>query len=306
MIFSIPEWTRAEWDKFERQSIAIPLVGAVLSAVLMVTFVTKINDLRDNYLVMLFTVLSFVAAVASAVVNNRPFEQRFCFDNAIHSSQKVQTSSLCIVQGVILTYTLLASCAICFMMILDVYFKLKEWHGLYNHRGYVAGQLFFVLGLPLIPVVYAGVHELFGFSKTQPFCLVMNTPFAPENIEMALMALPVLLVTGLTVLVFLLVVVEWCGCCRRNNRVVDGEPNDTLDKIVPYRHRRSVLYHVVPAALFVFAMFTVWFGFIVSKAVFYAKHEEFQASFRAWTQCLFRNWKGSDEDVWAICGDAPG
>eukprot|EP01034_Spumella_vulgaris_P001900 gene1900-2486_t len=155
------EFTKSEWHQYLKQSIALPIVGAILSGFLMVCFLFKGEDLRDNYLVLLFSVLAFVASVTSEEL-----------------------------QGVILTNVVLASAVICMFMVIDAFLKLQEWHSIYDNFSWVGFQVFFSLGLPLIPVIVAGAKKWYGFSKTQPFCFVMSTPFAPENIAEAMIGIP--------------------------------------------------------------------------------------------------------------------
>lgn len=292
LFIRLVEWTPSEWDAYEQQSIAIPIVGAILSGLLMVSFALRKGDWRDNYLVFLFTVLSFVAAVASCVVNNNTFEHRFCYDNAVQSNQVDNPMSVCVVQGVILTYTLLACCAIGFMMILDAFLKLNEWYAVYDHIGWVAFQLFFSLILPLIPVIIAGALKYYGFSRTQPFCFVQNYPYGVNNAVTGLVDLPVLIVTILTTLVFIACCVSYYQLKRREKT----EPQDP-------KHRLIILYHVLPAMIFVFMMFAVWFGYVIAKGALYGWNKSrWIPSIYAFAQCLFTNYgsTGNSDAAYAV------
>ncbi len=235
----------------------------------------------------IYTVSNLLASCASLYIASAgKFEYKFCHDNAINSMQEYG-SSPCIAQGVILFYTILISCAALSCMVLQWSFEILELKNYFTHPAYYFLQFFFIFLVTVIPVIYNGAENQFGFSRIVPFCFVMTEPWGKENNGPASSGLPIMIVYILTGIVYLVVA---------GRELSSTESNDNW-KTKLYR----CLCH--PSIMVLIFSMVVFVPYIYGNGVLYSYFSSYEDSFKDWTKCVFTNYDGTDESFQSVCGE---
>lgn len=139
-------------------------------------------------------------------------------------------------------------------------------------------------------VIYAGVKNEFGFSKTGPgYCMLVPTPFAKKNDNVALLGTPVFVGYATAYLIFLSAVIY-----RQIVPPLEPHPEDSWLHKVERRFDPYVMIVMFSAIIFI--------PFIIAQFLTFLWYDEYIQSFTDWAKCVFLNYDGSDESYVEACG----
>jgi hypothetical protein len=304
-------WTPTEWDNYHKAQKSIPVASTIMALVFL-GFLIATFSLKDTAFLFIFGLLSLIASIASIEVANVTLEEGFCFDNAVEirgqSRQEDSMTSHCVIQGGLLVYTFFACCTT--MIAVTVDWRLKKYPSIQekmnNSMGLCVGYYFALTVISLIlsvtPAGYAVSHELLGFSRTTPYCFIRSYPFGPLNTDIAVVAIPVCICTGIYIIVF--VGHDLCGFLRKTP-VVDVETSSQKEAAPA----PNVAYHTavhVATGVAILVSLVIFVPYIASKGLVNEKRQIYLDSLHDWTQCVFNNYVGSDPNhCFDVCGTNP-
>lgn len=269
---------------------------------ILIIFIAATQEVYHSYLVFIFAVLSTFNSIVNAIFVRDDMDARFCYDNAIPKLQS-QGHSSCVVQAGVTIYTFLACCAITFMIVLDSHLRKMHHFHVVESIWYQILVFFNIFILPLIPTCYASNNEYLGFYRTQPWCFFVQTPFAPENLDIAWTAMPVIVCVIATYVTFFItyllerkILITEVKIAVAEHELVEEDPrnrNMCSPKTIvknPFASRQVVWFSLI-----------VFIPFMVSKATQYFERDEVFSSFQDWTKCVFLYYDGTDS-FYDVCG----
>jgi len=296
---NLPIWTNDEWSNTINIARRLP-VASIILGLIVILFVLHKQDWENGYHIVCYMVLGiFASASSSNLVGydlDYGYDHAMCFDNAVQREQ-YQGQTPCSGQAIILTYTFLACCSTIWMMAVYWIFKTTKLAWITHTVWYKAHEFFWIFVLPIIPVTYAGANQLYGYSKSLPYCFVQTGMYAPQDASTGVVGVPVLIVTILTH-VSMSAHDFYIGMCRcgkpYNPRIehMDGTP-------VNEKHPNFAIRFVVMLSFLVFV------PYLVAEGNSYRRYDDYVNSFEKWTACVFKNYDGSVDSYYDECGGRP-
>jgi hypothetical protein len=209
-LFRSPLWTADEWDHFRASQLAFPVIGTICGFAF-IAFLFFTTSMKDSYLFIIYTGLSLIASFSAFRLNQETMDEGFCYDNAIpikqHEDQPDANSSACVGQAAVLVYTFMACCST--FLAIAIEWRLKFFHPKRYETvltkyftPYLLFQIMICLILPLIPMIYSYSQELLGYGRSSAWCFIREYPSGPENLDMAVIGLPILIVTAIQSLIY--------------------------------------------------------------------------------------------------------
>jgi hypothetical protein len=201
--FRSPLWSADEWDHFRQAQVAFPIIGT-LCGFAFIAFLFFSTSFKDSYLWIIYTGLSLLASFSSFPLSQQTMDEGFCYDNAIaikqHDDQPDADSSACVRQAAVLVYTFMACCST--FLAIAIEWRLKFFHPKQYETiltkyftPYLIFQIMICLILPLIPMIYSYSRDILGYGRSAAWCFIREYPSGPENLDMAVMGIPILIVT---------------------------------------------------------------------------------------------------------------
>lgn len=202
-----------------------------------------------------------------------------------------------------------------------------------NHVSYIPIQMAFIFLPPIIPVLYGAANKYFGYSGIQPWCFFRSYPNISQNKDVFWLGWPVLVVAFFTYSVLIISeiifivqrfrgpVYEFVG---RDESAVsptdagvemvakDGDGNAaTLGNGTSpaatsqpgTRFDRTPRVELIQGIV-VLASLIIAVTFVFSRVQVYEFAKPYVRSFRSYTQCVFKNFDGT-ENYMDDCGEHP-
>ncbi len=270
-------------------AVAMPIAGTIFG-IIMLSYLLITKEAYNYYLFTIHAIINFFASTQSLrMAALKTFEDRYCYDNAINMQQDYG-SSPCVTQGVFLSYCVLASSGCILAMGIQWLLQSYKMKHIFYHPAYYALQFFIIFLIPVPLVVYPGVHNSFGFFKLLPYCLIMQIPWAEDNLGAHLSGIPVLIFYVSGGLTFA------GGWIAR------------FFYPIPERHPEDDLLHTVerqcdPHVMMVFFSALILVPYIIANFLILRFYGEFSSSYQTWAQCVFKNYDGTEASWLNACGD---
>jgi hypothetical protein len=294
----LPVWTPNEWSNTIKLAQRLP-VASIILGFLCIYFIIRKQDWENGYHVAIYCILGIFASASSS--NNvgfniyNDYDHHMCYNNAVQREQS-QGQSSCSGQGIILTYTFLACCSTIWMMSIYWICKTTKLAWITRTTGYRVHEFMWIFVMPIIPTIYAGAYQLYGYSRALPYCFVQSGAYAPESTSTGIVGVPVLIATILTHITMSAhdMYIGLCRCGKPYNPRIehmDGSP-------VKEKHPNFAIRAVVCFS------FLVFIPYLVAEGNSYRQFSSYQESFSTWSSCVFKYYDGTDSYV-DECGMRP-
>ncbi len=319
----MPIWTPDEWDQITTTSEQAPVLG-VIASVLLILFLIFTKELVNSHMILMYAIISLVVSAQSCNfhASTSTFEDRVCYDKTRYIDQE-QGPSTCVNQGMTIVYTFLAAVAVLCLLSIEWTLRTSGYQWATRTWWFFLIEFVVVYLLPIIPTAYASSVGAFGFSKAQGWCYIRSIPYAPENLDVGLTALPLMI--GTLIAFFVVVVASavhhFTQCTRKNKvAVTSGEVemqgqgnNQEVSNNNPTEESSAATSWLTPADGTGETAVTAWimvlifsivfiFPFLVRFGLQYSMRDEYYNAFVDWVQCVFQNYDGTEDSWESACG----
>ena len=273
----------------------MPIAGTIFG-VLMLIYLIASKSYLEHYLITTFTLISLVASCNQWHFARTEFNDRMCADNAVNEMQYIGNST-CVVNGIVLHYTILAASAA--VLAMAIHFIIKSY-GLVNvmkNPQYLLFQFTLVFGLPIIPVIYAADNEYYGFSKTKTYCFVLSKVFITPYQDVALGGLPVFIAYAITYILLFATIFLFKYYPTPAKVAADANPGARTGFL-------AFCANMEPELMVILFSVLIFVPYIASWGELYAKADDYEEKFYEWVTCVFSNYEGGGStSYYGVCGE---
>ena len=299
-----PLYTADEWNQFLLTTQVTSWVSFTLIGYLIINFLTS-KKKRKEYLVICFSILSFLATLPFCIFVFFSFSSFFCYDNAIQIDFH-DGFTACSFQTIAITYgglgTIYSYCA----LTIDLYIKLVVGFrdGTSNHKFIL---IIIVLTLPLISVIYILVKKKYGFLGNTPLCFI----FGGEDVDMDAFFYPLLIAGSIGLLVMVLVFWKIANTRISMNAIhpssdSNNNNNNNNNPTINRNARIKYLIRIMKYPIMLSSSLIVLIAVVWSFRGFYTINDKkVSQSFEDFTTCVFTNFDGVSNSWENICGKTP-
>ena len=264
-----PVWTPQEWESFYNTCLVVPWLAVVVGIAYIISVIRFPHKIQHEFPLLLYAISSVILSCFFGIMHSNSFHTQFCKSNAVNYSN-VDGFNWCNMQSVMLWYFGLAIGLSCVCIACDQFRKVVM--NMSDFPYHLTLQVIIVFGLPWISTIWILLHQDYGYQRPTNLCL------GAGNNDYTYFWKPFEAFTAFDGIVILFVIVF----------VIFKRVNTDLTPLI-----------------FLVLLFPVQVTIIESRYSITNSYDKSLMSFSSFTQCVFKNFNGSDSSWQLVCGLHP-